>query len=181
MSRGNTVEPPGATTLTALKGTAKLSSHKWLDCYLIGLNWQYISFSALPDNYRPNNTRPNLLFKQQINDLAGIFEAYKNVSEERHKTTNTTLNLILETLNHLEAANTSTAQVPGALICSVQPDSKPLFSKPIPTPELIAIVSKVVSEAQSHVGKKKGGADDNSCKVSHVIFQCWQSPLTEVL
>ncbi|KAG9085536.1 hypothetical protein FRC07_013350, partial [Ceratobasidium sp. 392] len=44
------------------------------------------------------------------------------------------------------------------------PGAKSYLSNPVPTPELIAIVSKVVAGARSRVGKKKGGAEDNSCK-----------------
>ncbi|KAG8686953.1 hypothetical protein FRC08_012247 [Ceratobasidium sp. 394] len=44
------------------------------------------------------------------------------------------------------------------------PALKPYLSNPSPTPELISIVSNVVTEARNRVGKKKGGPEDNTLK-----------------
>jgi hypothetical protein len=46
-------------------------------------------------------------------------------------------------------------------------DMRLYLSNPSPTSELVSIISKVVNEARSRVGKQKGGMDDNSLKVSN--------------
>ncbi|KAG8727999.1 hypothetical protein FRC10_005421, partial [Ceratobasidium sp. 414] len=100
--------------------------------------------------------------------MTGAFEGYMSANEERHRSTDSKLDQILDTVNRLTAAN---GFVPQALNHLLSPTAsapseaaKPYTSNPLPTPELIATVSKVVSEARGRIGKKKGGADDNSCK-----------------
>ncbi|KAF8594224.1 hypothetical protein BDV93DRAFT_515951 [Ceratobasidium sp. AG-I] len=146
-SRGSTAEPSSVASLRVPEA---------------------IRIKSSTDAYRPNSARSSLTLEGQINELAGVLEEYKHTSEERQKTTDNTLSLILETLNRLESTKhtTATSQALTNLLPTVSNSSNAgvLYSNPVPTPELIAIISKVVSEARSRVGKKKGGADDNSCK-----------------
>ncbi|KAG9085356.1 hypothetical protein FS749_004476 [Ceratobasidium sp. UAMH 11750] len=77
------------------------------------------------------------------------------------------LDRILEAVNCLAPANGLVPQVLGHPVLAASAPSeaaKQYTSNPSPTPELIDIVSKVVSEARGRIGKKKGGTDDNSCK-----------------
>jgi hypothetical protein len=106
--------------------------------------------------------------ERQINELTETFKEYKQTSEARQKTTDDVLTRILETVGRLESTGTAASQGSNASLSTPLNSSgaKPHLSNPTPTPELIAIISKVVSEARSRVGKKKGGLDDNSCKVS---------------
>jgi hypothetical protein len=104
-----------------------------------------------------------------MNDLVDSFDEYKNDSEARHKSTDNTLARILETLHRLTPGNLPTvlqALAPSPSTDSIRSENQTFLSNPTPTAELISIISKVVSEARSRIGKKKGGADDNSCKVS---------------
>lgn len=111
------------------------------------------------------------MLERQLNELTGTFEEYKQLSEVRQKATDDTLARIYETVSRLESLkDTSVASqtsTPLLLASSSAASTKPYLSNPTPSPDLIEIVSKVVSEARSRVGKKKGGADDNSCKVSN--------------
>lgn len=119
-------------------------------------------------SHTASHPRSTLALERQINEMVDTLEKYTNTSEQRHKATDDTLSRILKTLDCLTAANNLTPFLTPGVSPSASPSppgSKPYLSNPAPTPELIAIISKVVSEARGRVGKRKGGADDNSCKV----------------
>ncbi|KAF8604848.1 hypothetical protein BDV93DRAFT_555276 [Ceratobasidium sp. AG-I] len=102
--------------------------------------------------------RSTLALERQINELTETFAEYKHASEA-------TLARILEAVGRIDPAiNPARAHTPFLTTSSSPLDIKPVYSNPPPSPELVATISKVVSEARSRVGKKKGGADDNSCK-----------------
>ncbi|KAF8603014.1 hypothetical protein BDV93DRAFT_508771 [Ceratobasidium sp. AG-I] len=114
---------------------------------------------------KANGGRSTLALERQINELTSTFEEYKNASEARHKFSEGTLTRILDAVNRLDSpGSASRTPTPFLATPSSLIDIKPTFSNPAATPELIALMSKVVSESRSRVGKKKGGADDNSCK-----------------
>ncbi|KAF8598962.1 hypothetical protein BDV93DRAFT_560861 [Ceratobasidium sp. AG-I] len=117
-------------------------------------------------SHKANGRRSTLLLERQINELTESFEKYKDASETRYKSSEGHLTRILDAINHLDPASLGllTSRAPTPFLTTSLNQVKPTFSNPIATPELIAVVSKVVSEARSRVGKKKGGADDNSCK-----------------
>jgi hypothetical protein len=117
-----------------------------------------------------------LALERQINEMADAIEKYTSASEQRQKATDDTLMQILATMDRLALANQSTAlHTPFA--SPVPAETKPYLSNPTPTSELTTIVFKVVSEARSCVGKRKGGADDNSCQVSIVLNLIMVFPL----
>jgi hypothetical protein len=122
----------------------------------------------LTDTYKSTNARSSLVLERQINELAEMFDEYKQTSETRQRTTDNAFARILEAIGRLEPTGTTASQVSNtSLSISLNPSgAKPHLSNPTPTAELIAIISKVVSEARSRVGRKKGSMDDNSCKVS---------------
>ncbi|KAG8727991.1 hypothetical protein FRC10_005422 [Ceratobasidium sp. 414] len=104
-----------------------------------------------------------LALERRVNEMADTFEQFAS----GQKATDHTLAQILAAVDQLSlASNATTLQTPGLSLSAspAPPNTKPYLSNPTPTPELIVIVSKVVSEGRSRVGKKKGGADENSCK-----------------
>ncbi|KAG9074291.1 hypothetical protein FRC06_010793, partial [Ceratobasidium sp. 370] len=118
-----------------------------------------------PFLHKFSNARSTLALERQLNYMTDAFDGYKNISDERHRLTDEKLNRILEAVTCWAPANNLAPQAQDLTTTTTPFDStKPYLSNPSPTPELIAIVSKVVSEARSRIGKKKGGADDNSFK-----------------
>lgn len=120
-----------------------------------------------PASHKTHGGRSTLALERQINELTETFEDYKSTSEARHKSNEGRLVCILEAVTRWDTSSNlslSRATTPFLTTTSNLVDIKPTFSNPMPTPELITLVSKVVSEARGRVGKKKGGADDNSCK-----------------
>lgn len=118
---------------------------------------------------KATSARSTLSLERQVNDLANKLEKYTESSDEQHRRADEKLTRLLEFVSRLGPGDVGSGQAPASRSASmslVGPDAKPYLSNPKPTPELIAIISKVVSEARNRVGKKKGGADDNSMKVS---------------
>jgi hypothetical protein len=113
--------------------------------------------------------RSNCLLERQVNELKATVEDYKSSSNEQHRRTDEKLTRLLEVVSQL-APIESRSSTPGLFTpaTAAVADTKSYLVNPLPTPELISIVSKVVSEARSRVGKKKSSAEDNSLKVSHL-------------
>lgn len=125
-------------------------------------------------SHKATGGRSTLLLERQINELTETFEEYKATTEARHKSSEGQLTRILDVVSRLDPSNpalpNSRASTPFLATSTTLLDVKPVFSNPVATPELVALVSKVVSEARGRVGRKKGGADDNSCKVRLVLI-----------
>jgi hypothetical protein len=133
------------------------------------------ALSELPHApHKSNGARSTLALERQINELNGTFEDFKSANEQRQKTTDDTLACILEAVGNLTSANTTVPQAhsPSLSTVPIPSENKPILSNPKPTPELITIISKVVSEARNRVGKKGGGMGGNSCKVSSKSNDC---------
>lgn len=122
-------------------------------------------FPGLPQ--RVGQARSNLSLERQFNELKSTFEDFRNASIERERRANGKLDQLLEVVNRLEP-NGSLGSAPGqhAPTAPAIPEAKNYLANPLPTTELVAIISKVVSEARNRVGKKRGGPEDNSIKVS---------------
>jgi hypothetical protein len=126
--------------------------------------------------HKTSGQHSTLALERQINEMADTIEKYTSASEQRQKATDDTLTQILATMDRLASANQSTA-LHTPFTSPAPAETKPYLSNPTPTSELTTIVFKVVSEARSRVGKRKGGADDNSCKVSVVLNLIMVFPL----
>ncbi|KAG9093099.1 hypothetical protein FRC06_011673 [Ceratobasidium sp. 370] len=123
--------------------------------------------------HKLNSARPTLALERQINELLEAFGDHKSASDEQQRTVDERLGSmdnritrILEAVTQLTAAGNTASQPPLSLSAPSTPSetTKSYLSNPTPTPDLIEIVSKVVAEARSRIGKKKGGNDENSCK-----------------
>lgn len=132
-------------------------------------------------SHKASGQRSSLALERQINQMLDTLEKHISASEQQQKVNDNTLSQIFTTLERLTSANSPTIAQTLGLSPSTSPapqGSKPYLSNPTPTPELISVVSKVVSEARGRVGKKKGGPDDNSCKVSAAPNMKFASLLT---
>ncbi|QRV94938.1 hypothetical protein RhiJN_22956 [Ceratobasidium sp. AG-Ba] len=121
-------------------------------------------------------SRPSLALERKVNELASTIEEFRATNTEHLKEIQSTLAAIRATIDRLEAsvanarAASSSATPPPLLppiyAHPVLDDVKPtIMSNPPLTPDMSAIISKVVSEARSRVGKKKSGVpEDNSVK-----------------
>ncbi|KAG9092551.1 hypothetical protein FS749_015622 [Ceratobasidium sp. UAMH 11750] len=116
---------------------------------------------------KTTQARSNIALERQLNGVLDEFKSYASTNNAQHKQTHDTLAYLLEVVSRLVPSE-SMAFTPAlgqpASASSVTLDSKPLYSNPAATPELIATVSKVVADARNRVGKKKGGSEDNSLK-----------------
>jgi hypothetical protein len=116
---------------------------------------------------KSTNSCLTLLLERQVNELANTFERYQESSDKQLQRTDEKLTRLLEVVSRLTPDGiASTATSRASSLSPATPGPKLYLSNPVLTPEFIAIISKVVSETRSRVGKKKGGADDNSMKVS---------------
>jgi hypothetical protein len=108
------------------------------------------------------------VLERQLNDMADAIEECKRASDEWRRSTSEKIDRTLDAVWRLASIENLAPQAPDASVAAFVPSdpSTIYLSNPTPTPELVAIVSKVVSETRNRIGKKKGGADDNSCKVS---------------
>ncbi|KAB5589706.1 hypothetical protein CTheo_6843 [Ceratobasidium theobromae] len=96
---------------------------------------------------RQTYPRSNLSLELRVNEMAIMLESYKEV------------------MTRLAPGDlSSSGQAMDRSMSSVAFENKAYLCNPMPTPELVALVSKVVSDAHSRVGKKQGGAHDNSLK-----------------
>lgn len=117
---------------------------------------------------KSGNARSTLSLERQVNELADNFGKYKESVDAQQKRMDEKLTRVLEVVSRLAPEGVTPGQAPPGRSASMSPaatDAKPFLCNPMPTAELISIVSKVVSEARNRVGKKRGGADDNSLKV----------------
>jgi hypothetical protein len=114
--------------------------------------------------------------ERQVNELLVVIEENKCTNDEQHQRTDEKLNRLLDVVNLLVPASGSTlAQTPVSGFSSSSMSSSVVgleITNPLPTPELVEIVLKVVSEAQGRVGKKKTGIDKNSFKVCMRYTPC---------
>ncbi|QRV96984.1 hypothetical protein RhiJN_25003 [Ceratobasidium sp. AG-Ba] len=122
-----------------------------------------------PNSTMPTQSRSTLILERQINALATAQEEYKLSNDEQHQRTDEKLNRILEAVAQLSQSRTVTGNltpVSRSITPSGPPGPEPklYLANPAPTPELIAIISKVVTEARNRVGTKKGGTENNSIK-----------------
>ncbi|KAG9084987.1 hypothetical protein FS749_004775 [Ceratobasidium sp. UAMH 11750] len=104
--------------------------------------------------------------ERQINELIALMEEHWHLDEERYKAIDEKLTQLLAIMGRQMVSGDLGASTP-ILDQPAQnntPALKPYLSNPSPTPELISIVSNVVSEARNRVGKKKGGPEDNTLK-----------------
>lgn len=134
----------------------------------------------LPSVSKSTAVRSTLALERQVNDLAGAFDDFKSSSDEQHRRYDEKLTRLLDIVGRLTPMEDQASSGTPSRSVSIGPGPSPIdtrayLSNPLPTPELVAIVSKVVNEARGRVGRKKGGAEDNSLKVrlldpSHVIL-----------
>ncbi|KAG9119635.1 hypothetical protein FRC07_005263 [Ceratobasidium sp. 392] len=126
--------------------------------------------------------RPSLMLERQVNEMTSTLEEYISAAAERSQEIQSTLSAVLATIARLEAQVSSTqANVGVTPVVGTPPPPPPPagpstsvdISNPPVTPKIVELVAKVVSEARSRVGKKKGGMDDNSCKEhARRVFYC---------
>ncbi|KAG9089974.1 hypothetical protein FS749_000914 [Ceratobasidium sp. UAMH 11750] len=124
---------------------------------------------AAPQNIpQPRST---ILLEREMHALRDTFEDYKSSNDAHHRRHDEKLTLVYDIVSKLvpgliPAENASPVPAFHPLAPANAPvlNPKPYLSNPLPTPELIATISKVVAEARNRVGKKKGGPDDNSVK-----------------
>jgi hypothetical protein len=121
--------------------------------------------------HKPNATRSNLAIERQLNEMNDTLEGYKHTSEQHQMTTDIKLSRILEAIKRLESAPVVASGIQNPVPSPSSPSTaiKACLTNPTPTPELIATVSKVVSESRTRVGNKKSGAEYNSCKVGGIV------------
>ncbi|KAG8766625.1 hypothetical protein FRC12_006749 [Ceratobasidium sp. 428] len=128
------------------------------------------STDAGPTFPKASQGRSTIALERQLNEMTERLTDYMGSKDAQHQETQEMLARVLEAVNRMASAGSpayasgatpSQSTIPAAPIIS---DSNALRSNPRPTPELANIVAKVVSEARNRVGKKKGGAEDNSLK-----------------
>ncbi|KAG8696492.1 hypothetical protein FRC08_007114 [Ceratobasidium sp. 394] len=123
---------------------------------------------------KSSQIRSTIAMEQQLNEIKSDFDDYKTLNNEQHKCTHETLAQLVEAVNHLASAGSVTSAPSSLTSFAPSPtvsSAKPYLSNPMPTPELIEVISKVVTKARNRVGKKKGGSEDNSLKEhAHNMF-----------
>ncbi|QRV82676.1 hypothetical protein RhiJN_10691 [Ceratobasidium sp. AG-Ba] len=113
-----------------------------------------------PDSTNPTHHRSNLALERQINTLSSSQEDYRRSNDEQHQRTDDKLNRILDIILEMsQSCNLGESLAPRSASRSLTPldlsglEPKSYLANPVPTPELIAVISK-----------KKGGSDNNSLK-----------------
>ncbi|KAG8707040.1 hypothetical protein FRC09_002066 [Ceratobasidium sp. 395] len=128
------------------------------------------SLNSANEHYKLAHARSILGTERQLNDISDALSGDRVVNDERYCATSEKLNSILEAVKRLESiANLAPRQALDSLSSITTVLSSPettnlCLSNPLPSPELIAIVSSVVAESRGRVGKKRGGVEDNTCK-----------------
>jgi hypothetical protein len=107
--------------------------------------------------------------ERQLNELSTSIEEYQRTNTKEHARVEQKVDQLVALVQQLSSASSvgSSVQTMSSArpVPSTGPNNKTDSANPKPTPELIDIIQKVVAEARLRVGKKKGGADDNSFKV----------------
>ncbi|QRV74707.1 hypothetical protein RhiJN_02722 [Ceratobasidium sp. AG-Ba] len=113
-------------------------------------------------------SRNTIVAERQLNEIMDYLNAYSVANDAKHKQTQDMLSRLLEiSEKHLprsEANDDPQALAPANEPTAIDAGFKIMLSNPPVTPELAAIVMKVVGEARSRIGKKKGGPEENSLK-----------------
>ncbi|CCO33671.1 hypothetical protein BN14_07756 [Rhizoctonia solani AG-1 IB] len=115
-----------------------------------------------------SRARSTIASERQYNDLKALVDESRVAGDRKYQELDNKVDLILLTLNRLEAMQSpnpgvmflsSTAQAPGP-----SEDYWSYPGNPSPTSELARIVSRVVASQKDRIGKKKGGNEENSLK-----------------
>jgi hypothetical protein len=107
--------------------------------------------------------------KRQLNELSTLIEAYQRTNTREHAHIEERFDQLLVLVQQLSSTSSVGSPVqtmpPAGPVPFTVSNNKTDHTNLGPTPELIDIIQKVVAETHLCVGKKKGGADDNSFKV----------------
>ncbi|KAB5587918.1 hypothetical protein CTheo_8639 [Ceratobasidium theobromae] len=109
------------------------------------------------------HARSKIPWERQVNKLTTMVETYQELTNKHMQRTDEKLTQVLDIVNHLVAGNVirGTQSMSRSMSPAVSPaDNKSYFCNPMPTPELVEIISRVVADTHSRVGKKS----DNSLK-----------------
>jgi hypothetical protein len=117
-----------------------------------------------------SRARSTIASERQYNDLKALVDESREAGEKKYQELGNKVDLILLTLNRLEAMQSPNQGVMPSSSTTQARDPSDNYQtypgNPSPTTELARIVSRVVATQKDRIGKKKGGNEENSLKVS---------------
>ncbi|CAE6438793.1 unnamed protein product [Rhizoctonia solani] len=115
-----------------------------------------------------SRARSTIASERQYNDLKALVDESREAGEKKYQELGNKVDLILLTLNRLEAMQSPNQGVMPSSSTTQARDPSDNYQtypgNPSPTTELARIVSRVVATQKDRIGKKKGGNKENSLK-----------------
>ncbi|CCO36143.1 hypothetical protein BN14_10268 [Rhizoctonia solani AG-1 IB] len=117
--------------------------------------------------------------ERQYNELKSLVDDARRVGEQQYHDVNQKMDLVLATLTRLESMRSSNHHPsnvpPDVTIQASAPldDTRNYLANPPLTEELARTITRVVNDRKNRVGKKKGGAEENSLKQKEHTRDSW--------